>query len=124
VQTDLQTIYDTIRGKMEQFSPPFTARVTGDGRYELWSEKDLVIEGRKRKEVYFAGVIIQKGYVGFYYMPVYTQPEMQRLFPPELAKLLKGKSCFHVKKLDEQLIEQLDAAMQSGFVLYQERGWV
>ena len=27
--------------------------------YDLWSIKDLVIEGHKRKEVYFAGLIIQ-----------------------------------------------------------------
>jgi len=41
----------------------------------VWFVKDLVIAGRKCKEVFFAGLIIQKSYVGFYFMPVYTDAE-------------------------------------------------
>ena len=38
----------------------------------LWSEKDIVIDGRKRTDMYFCGVVIQKMYVGFYFMPLYA----------------------------------------------------
>jgi hypothetical protein len=69
-------------------------------------------------------LIIQKDYVGFYYMPVYIEPEMKVLFSPQLLKLLKGKSCFHVRRVDEELLAQVGSALQTGFDLYTRRGWV
>lgn len=38
--------------------------------------------------------------------------------------LLKGKSCFYVKKLTPQIAEQITAALDEGVRLYRERGWV
>jgi hypothetical protein len=127
VTTDLEEVFDRLQGVLTEHSPPFTARTGGvkDKRdYQLWSEKDLVIDGRPRKEVYFAGLIAQKSYVGLYYMPVYAEPERKKLFAPELLNLLKGKSCFHVKRLDDELLAQIRDALGAGRRLYEERGWV
>ncbi|MFZ1599593.1 MAG: hypothetical protein WAW26_27395, partial [Anaerolineae bacterium] len=79
---------------------------------------------RTRREVFFAGLIIQKGYVGFYYMPVYAQTELKDVFAPELLGLLKGKSCFHIKRLTPELLAQIEAALRAGYEMYRERGWV
>jgi hypothetical protein len=57
-------------------------------------------------------------------MPVYAEPEIKALFKPELLKLLKGKSCFHIKILDEELLRQIREALAAGYHQYQERGWV
>jgi hypothetical protein len=122
--TDLQAIFTTIKKEMAVYQSPFQPKNDKERYYDLWSFKDLVIEGRKRKEVYFAGVIVQKDYVGFYYMPVYAEPEIKALFKPELLKLLKGKSCFHIKTLDEELLRQIREALAAGYRQYQERGWV
>ena len=92
--------------------------------YDLWSFKNLEIAGRKRKDVNFASLIIQSGYVGFYYMPIYTDTSLKDVFEPELLKLLKGKSCFHIKKLDERLESQIEKALKIGYELYKERGWI
>lgn len=124
---DLQEIFERLRSVLAEASPPFTARtggVKGKADYQLWSEKDVVIDGRPRKEVYFAGLIVQKGYVGFYYMPVYAEPERKKLFAPELLELLRGKSCFHVKRLDDELVSQIRDALAEGRRLYAARGWV
>jgi len=117
-------IFAQLKELLVKYSPPFEAKIDNERWYDLYSIKDLVIEGRKRKEVYFAGIIIQKAYVGFYYMPVYAEPEIKALFKPELLKLLKGKSCFHIRTLDEVLLEQIRQALEDGFKLYRERGWV
>jgi len=121
---DLTTIFNQVKALMLPYQPPLVTRKNEPAYFDLWSEKDLVIEGRKRKEVFFAGLIIQKGYVGFYFMPVYAEPEVKVLFPPELLRLLKGKSCFHIKKLDESLLKQIEDALRQGFEMYQRRGWV
>ena len=121
---ELQTIFQQLRPLLSRYSPPLQPKRDEPGYYDLWSFKDLVIANRKRKEVFFAGLIIQKSYVGFYYMPVYTEPEIRQFFKPELLRLLKGKSCFHIRKVTPELLAQIDDALERGFKLYQERGWI
>lgn len=124
---DLDAIFDTLVEALRRRSPPLTLRedVSSSKRnLHLWSEREVEIAGRKRDEVYFGGAIVQKGYVGFYFMPVYTHAEQKALFAPELLSLLKGKSCFHVKLLDEPLLVQVEDALEKGIDLYRRRGWV
>jgi hypothetical protein len=122
--TDQYVIFSHLKELLEAYCPPLVAKVDESGRYDLVSIKDVVIAGRKRSEIYFASVIIQKSYVGFYYMPIYSDPEIKKFFPAELLLLLKGKSCFHIKRLDDRLLEQVRTALQDGFALYKEREWV
>ena len=121
---DLQQIFNTLRPLLARYQPPLASKRDEDRYYDLWSFKDLVIEGRRRKEVFFAGLIIQKSYVGFYFMPVYSDVEVKDFFQPELLRCLKGKSCFHIRKLDAGLLSQIDAALQTGYALYQKKGWI
>jgi len=121
---NLTPIFNEIKALMQEYAPPMTAKMDDSSHYDLWSIKDLVIDGRKRKEVYLAGLIIQKSYVGFYYMPIYANPELKTVFAPDFLKLLKGKSCFHIKKLDDNLKEQIRAALKIGYENYQKNGWI
>ena len=121
---DLDTIFQALEDLLSLYAPPLVPKMDDASHYDLWSIKNLVIEGRKRKEVYFAGLIIQKGYVGFYFMPVYAEADLKAVFAPELLKLLKGKSCFHIKKLTPELLDQVKSALQVGYEAYQARGWV
>jgi len=125
MKTDLVEIFQTIRAEMQPYATiGFDVRTNTDMAYDLWSEKELVVEGRKRKDVYFAGLVIKKDYVVLYYMPVYVEPEIKAIFHPSLLKLLKGKSCFHIKKLDDILLAQFSDALAAGFKLYKQKGWV
>ncbi len=121
---NLNEIFTQLKELLLKYQPPLSSKMNDESHFDLWSVKDLVIEGRKRKEVYFAGLIIQKSYVGFYYMPVYAEPEVKAFFKPELLARLKGKSCFHIHKLDSILLEQIKEALETGFNTYKERGWV
>lgn len=122
--SDLQVNFEVLRDCLKVYRPPLVSKSDDEAHFDLWSVKDLVIDGRKRKEVYFAGLAIQKNYVGFYFMPVYANSEIKQVFAPELLKLLKGKSCFHIKKLDDQLKQQIESALKAGFEFYQQHGWV
>ncbi len=122
--SELKAMFKGLRSLLKRYQPPLVAKMDDAGHFDLWSVKDVEIAGRKRKEVYFAGAIIQKSFVGFYYMPVYDSPEMKKLFPPELLSLLKGKSCFHIKTLDARLLRQIKSALAAGYKLYKKNGWV
>lgn len=121
---DLTNIFTPIKLLMQAYRPPLAARRDEPGYFDLWSETPVMIAGRKHEGVFFAGLIIRKDYVGFYYMPIYTDTQLKDVFPPELLKLLKGKSCFHIKKLDDALLAHIESALRLGFEMYQKYGWI
>jgi hypothetical protein len=121
---DLTTIFQQLKAILMAYAPPLTVNAETEQRFDLVSKKPVVIDGRKREEVFFASIIIQSNYVGFYYMPVYADPDQKQLFHEDLLRLLKGKSCFHLRQLDSPLVEHLTSAIAKGYRLYLERGWI
>jgi len=125
MKTDFVEIFQTIRASLQPYATlGFSNRTNSETLYDLWSDKNVEIEGRQRNEVFFASVQINKGHVGFYFMPVYAEPDMKQVFDENLLQLLKGKSCFHIKELDEQLLNQIEESLAEGYRLYKEKGWV
>lgn len=125
MKTDLIEIFQTIRASMQPYAVEgFTVRTNSEAVYDLWSEKNVVVAGKKQNDVNFAGLKINKGYVGVYFMPIYIETEIKSLLHPSLLKLLKGKSCFHIKKLDAELLTYIDAALKVGHTFYKQNEWV
>lgn len=123
---NLAIVYDELQAVLERYVPPFTActnYVKNKRNYILISKKEVVIDGRKKPEMWFCGIIEQKGYIGFYYMPIYCLPKLTSV-SPALMKLLKGKSCFYVKQLTPELRRDMEAALKAGFDAYKKLGWV
>jgi hypothetical protein len=123
-QPQLVEIFEAIKALMKPYEKG-TLKAFGEknGMYHLVSFKPVEIAGRKRKEIYFVSIMVQKGFVGFYYMPVYMNPHPEKLVQPELLKCLKGKACFHIKKNDPVIIKQIEQALETGYKFYTERGW-
>ena len=92
--------------------------------FDLWSVHQPVGDEPSPKEVFFAGIRRQKTFVGFYYFPIYSVPSLAASLAPSLVKLLKGKSCFHIRSVDGDLLDQIRRALHLGFDDYQKRGWV
>ena len=126
----LQTqIYNSIRELLKTYSPPFEVtegkNISNKDSYTLTLKGDFEIAGRKRDELWFAGIIKQKAYVGFYFMPIYNDPEaMTKLFSPRLLKTLKRKSCFYIKTNDAEMMADIKHALAEGFKFYKKNGWL
>jgi hypothetical protein len=121
---ELKRIFRETKTLLKKYEPPFVCRVNLATKYDLWSEGDITASGKKRKEMFFAAVQVQSNYVGFYFMPVYTNENLKRVFKPELLSLLKGKSCFHIKNFDRMVIAQIKDVLKSGFNQYKKNGWI
>lgn len=117
-------IYDTLKLVLNKYAICFNDIREGNGNINLWNQGKLIIDGRVRQEIFFAGLVIQKDYVGFYFMPVYIEPKNKEFTPENLQKSLKGKSCFHIKKLDNDLIQTIDRLLSKGVEMYQNKGWI
>ena len=124
-QPELIPIFNAIKAMLQPYiKGTIKERGKEGGMYNLVSEKAIEVEGRKRPEVYFASILVQKGYVGFYFMPVYMNNEADKMMKPELMKCLKGKACFHIKKNDPVIMDQIKEALRKGYEVYKQRGWV
>jgi hypothetical protein len=126
---DLDELFGSLRSLLVEFETPrpgivLEGRSVSDHDFDLWSVKTLVIDGRPRKELYFAGIRRQKAYVGFYYFPIYCLPALAASLAPSLIKRLKGKSCFRVVSLEGGLRDHIRDALRVGLEGYRERGWV
>jgi hypothetical protein len=120
----LKEVFDEIKPLLATYQPPLLAIADYESRYELYTGKAVVIDGRPKPTLAFAALIIQNGYVGFYFMPIYTNVEILSLINPELLKLRKGKSCFHIKKTSTELLNHIKEALRLGFEKYRLYGWV
>ena len=123
----LGDVFDNLKSVLSRYASGFsvhTGRVKNKRDYHLILEKPVVIDGRKKKELWFASVIQQKASVGFYFLPVYFCPEVKAKLVPELLKHLDGKGCFHFKSLDPGWEKQVDGALKAGLGAYRKRKWL
>jgi len=123
-------VYEGVETLLRRYVPPFKVgdfTVRGKESLQLVTPKAIVIPGAyggKPTNWHFAAVILQKGYVGFYLMGVYTNAELKKKLSPAFLKTLKGKSCFHLKALDKELKKDIETALDASAKNYKERGWV
>jgi hypothetical protein len=123
MESDKLKIFDNLKLILAQYTPPFCVVNDLETRYELSSKKQVVVDGKNKDEVYFGAVMIHGGHVGFYMMSAYLTNLADNL-RPELKKCLKGKSCFHIKKIDDVLLIQIKAFTAISYQYYQQQDWV
>lgn len=123
-QPELTPIFEAIKKLLLPYKEGTMKLISSPGQVVLISKKPVEILGRKKNELWFASALVQKGYVGFYYMPVYGDSRVKQLIKPELLKCLKGKSCFHIKRYDAEILSQIQDALGVGYTLWRKMGWL
>lgn len=73
---------------------------------------------------YFASVIPKPKDCRLYFFPIYTDVEAFTDIDPALRKCLKGKSCFHIKKMDASLEASIVNMIDKGIKVYKEKGLI
>ncbi len=127
----LENVYLGVEKLLKEHARPFRTDVAcrsgGKRSFQLTVPKPVAIPGAyggKPVDLMMASVILQKDFVGFYLMCIYMNDEVKTKLSPSLLKLLKGKTCFHVKKLDTGLRKDIAAALELGTKSYMARGWI
>lgn len=100
-------------------------KVTGesDAKYEVSGTVETMQGKKKVDGIYFASVVPKPKDVRFYFFPLYTHSEaLTPTLSPELKKALKGKTCFHIKAISDDMQGDLKELVASGIKLYQTDG--
>jgi len=83
------------------------------------------MQGKKKVDgYYFATVVPKPKDIRLYFFPIYTHVDTYKDISPEMRKMLKGKSCFHIKNLDEDLKKEVQEMIQLGVKTYQKEGLI
>ena len=78
------------------------------------------MQGKQKVDgYYFASVVPKPKDIRLYFFPIYTHVDNFKL-SDTLKKYLKGKSCFHLKNLDESTLEEIKAMIEKGVELYKK----
>ena len=118
---NLDNVFDELKAILRRHAGPFSEHeglVRNKRDYHLKLVKPLVIDGRKRDELWFASLIIQKDSVGFY-LP--CGDDVKARLSTALLQHLDGKSCFHLKALTPELKKNVDAALKTAMASYKKR---
>ena len=118
-----ELIYQKLSECLARTIPPMVLRVQTDTNLEVWSGKVVELFGQKRDGLYFAGLVKRRTYLSFYYMPIYMEPSFGAKLSPLLVACQSGKSCFHIKELDDALQAAIEDALELGVACFVDHGW-
>lgn len=90
---------------------------------EVCGKKEVMQGKQKVDGYYFASIVPKPKDIRLYFFPIYTHADA---FSPseELNKCLKGKSCFHIKKLSPELETEITEMVKKGVELYDADGLI
>ncbi len=118
-----QTIHKKIKSVLTEFaSANPQMRITKNGS-ELSAKNKITLGKKEINGMYFASVKIMKDFVGFYFFPVYCDPKLNAEIPANLKKCLKGKTCFHITKDDDEIYKSIKDLLNSGLKSFKKMGW-
>jgi hypothetical protein len=104
-QPDLRGAFAALRAILVKHAPKLKIVHDTPTKYYL----DTHFIGKKNKApIFFGAAIINKNYVSFHLMPVYTSPAIAKQISPQLKKRMQGKACFNFTAPDLELIAELD----------------
>lgn len=124
MKTDLTEIQDFLKNSLLASVPPLKVRKDNSATFELAGTKETMQGKQKVDGYYFASVVPKTKDIRLYFFPIYTHVDAFQDLSPELSKCLKGKSCFHIKKVSPEMELEINAMMKKGVSLYEKDGLI
>ncbi len=121
---DIKQIQEILSGILKEHIGPLRIRKENEQVLELCGTIETMQGKQKVDGIYFASVVPKPKDIRLYFFPIYTHKEVIGSLSNDLAKMLKGKSCFHIKRLDDTLIQEISGMISKGVSTYQAAGWL
>ena len=92
----------------------------GPSGYALHIRGPIEFAGRHMDDLFFAAVKEGKHDTALHFFPIYSHPKRFDDLPAMLRKKLTGKSCFHFKATDPDLLDAVAAMLARGREIYSD----
>ncbi|QQS36667.1 MAG: hypothetical protein IPM56_01545 [Ignavibacteriales bacterium] len=120
MKTDLAEIRLTLINMLTANVPPLKVNKNSSLVFEVTGTKEVMQGKQKVPGFYFGSVVPKPKDVRLYFFPIYTNVNKFDKRSEELKKCLKGKSCFHIKKLSAELEIEIEKMIKLGVALYKK----
>ena len=115
----LSPIFEAIRPLYARHAHKGVVLHDEPGKYHLGTHE---IRARDGYRTWLGGVEIKKSYVSVHLMPVYADPRLLEGVSPALKKRMQGKSCFNFKRLEPDLLAELERLIEVGVAAFEASG--
>jgi hypothetical protein len=119
-------IFETLKKILLKHCKPLVVCKNKEDNFEVIGNIETTY-GYKKEIVpgmYFASIAIRTDSIVFYFFPTYMHEEIFKPLAPNTWKCLKGKTCFHFKKLEQIDTKEINALMETGIKSFKKQGWV
>ncbi len=123
MKTEIGAIQNTLHELLTSHTPPLQVRVHNETTFEVAGTKPAMQGKKKVDGYYFATIMPKPKDVRLYFFPMYTHTATFDL-SPSLKKCLKGKTCFHIKKMSAELEIEIKEMIAQGVTLYEAEGLI
>jgi hypothetical protein len=103
--------FAALRAILEPHAKRMTVTVDEPGHYQLASP---TMTDRAGRPLFCASVQINKNYVSYHLMPVYSNKALLDSLPVSLKKRMQGKSCFNFTAVEPEQLEELAVVTKKG----------
>ncbi|MEJ1223136.1 hypothetical protein [Sediminicola sp. 1XM1-17] len=117
---ELIEIQKKLHRLLKSHIPPLRVRKDTPEEFEVCGTIPAMQGRQKVDGFYFASVVPKPKDIRFYFFPIYTHPKQFEPLSQAMQKCLKGKSCFHFKKMDQAMVHELNNMVSLGVQLYQK----
>ena len=123
MEKDLAKIEHLLKQFLEAHQPALQVRVNTEKNFEVAGTIPTMQGKQKVEGHYFASIMPKPKDIRLYFFPIYTHKDEFQL-SEALQKKLKGKSCFHIKKLEDDVALEIEAMIAKGVEVYKASGLV
>lgn len=124
MKTDLIEIFQTIRASLQPYATlGFDNRSNTEALYDLWSNKNVEIDGNLKNEVFFTKISIDARHVTLSLFPEDINLGDVKV-SDDLAELRTEGGNFSISELDDELLSQIEDAVAAAYKIYKDKGWV
>mgnify|MGYP000008768456 CR=1 FL=1 len=119
---DVNEIKSTLINLLKEHQKSFKITADANDKFEVCGTIPTMQGKQKVDGIYFASIVPKPKDVRLYFFPVYTHKDEIGELTQNLQQALKGKSCFHIKYMDEEREKDLIDLFDRSVKVYQDAG--
>ena len=121
------SLFEQLKALLLPYKDRLELKVNTADHYELWTNegyRTTSLHPVNKRGIQFAAIMIYAEHITFYFQPLYLDAILKEGLTESLKPFFRGKSCFYLKALTEQLCNDLKELLQKGWESYQKMGLV
>lgn len=120
-------MFDQLKTLLLPYKDLLDIKVNTADHYELWTNegyRTTSLHPVNKRGIQFAAIMIYTGHITFYFQPLYIDSSLKEALGESLKPFFRGKSCFHLKEVTDQITHDIKELLKKGWQSYQKLGLV